>query len=179
MTMGTTLRPKQLLFVQEYLVDFNATQAAIRAGYSRKTARSIAQENLTKPIIVEAIAIEQNRLTAETELTIERVLYQLACVCFFDFRKLFDTRGQPKQPYELDPETAAAVAGLNIIDGQPKYRICSKTEALNMAGRYLKLFKEDAPTQPQAGMFVLLAPAPADPQEWTKVVQQHQLLEAQ
>ncbi len=49
------LTAKQIRFVEEYCVDFNATQAAIRAGYSVKTARSIGCENLTKPDIVEAI----------------------------------------------------------------------------------------------------------------------------
>lgn len=49
------LTPKQQLFCDEYLIDLNATQAAIRAGYSAKTARSIGQENLTKPVIKEYI----------------------------------------------------------------------------------------------------------------------------
>ena len=46
---------RQQIFVEEYLQDFNATQAAIRAGYSKKTARAIAAENLTKPDISVAI----------------------------------------------------------------------------------------------------------------------------
>ena len=50
-----TMTPKQKLFAQEYLVDLNATQAAIRAGYSKKTARKIGQENLTKPDIAKEI----------------------------------------------------------------------------------------------------------------------------
>ncbi len=53
------LTPKQQRFVDEYLVDLNATQAAIRAGYSRKTARFIGQQNLTKLYIAEAIANAQ------------------------------------------------------------------------------------------------------------------------
>ena len=51
-----TLTPKQRRFIEEYLIDLNATQAAIRAGYSEKTAYSIGQENLRKPVIAEAIA---------------------------------------------------------------------------------------------------------------------------
>lgn len=43
------LTPKQQLFCDEYLIDLNATQAAIRAGYSEKTAKQIGQENLSKP----------------------------------------------------------------------------------------------------------------------------------
>lgn len=58
----TKLKPKQQRFCDEYLVDLNATQAAIRAGYSAKTARVIGAENLTKPAIksyIEARMAEQ------------------------------------------------------------------------------------------------------------------------
>ena len=47
--MATKMTAKQMRFCDEYLIDLNATQAAIRAGYSKKTAKSIGQENLTKP----------------------------------------------------------------------------------------------------------------------------------
>lgn len=50
------MTPKQAAFVQEYLIDLNATQAAIRAGYSEDTARAIGSENLSKPDIAQAIA---------------------------------------------------------------------------------------------------------------------------
>ncbi len=50
------LTPKQLRFIDEYLIDLNATQAAIRAGYSPRTARQIGDENLSKPVIAAAVA---------------------------------------------------------------------------------------------------------------------------
>ncbi len=53
------LTPRQARFVEEYLIDLNATQAAIRAGYSKKTAFVIGYENLTKPYISAAIAEAQ------------------------------------------------------------------------------------------------------------------------
>lgn len=53
--MAVNLTKKQQRFCDEYLIDLNATQAAIRAGYSEKTARQIGQENLTKPAIKEYI----------------------------------------------------------------------------------------------------------------------------
>ena len=65
-----TLTPKQQLFVSEYLLDLNATQAAIRAGYSRKTAKEVGYENLTKPHIAAAIdkakaeRLERNKIDA-------------------------------------------------------------------------------------------------------------------
>ena len=61
--------PKQARFVEEYLVDLNATQAAIRAGYSKKTARQVASENLTKPDIQEAIAAAQDDRSERTGIT--------------------------------------------------------------------------------------------------------------
>ena len=53
------MTPKQKLFCEEYLVDLNATQAAVRAGYSARTAHAIGQENLRKPIIADAVAAAQ------------------------------------------------------------------------------------------------------------------------
>lgn len=71
------LRPKQQKFVDEYLIDLNATQAAIRAGYSKRTARFIGSENLTKPDIAAAIAAAQAKRSAKVELTAEFVLQGL------------------------------------------------------------------------------------------------------
>lgn len=68
------LTPKQQRFVEEYLIDLNATQAAIRAGYSERTAKSIGQENLTKPDIQKAIEEAQNKRAERTEITQDYVL---------------------------------------------------------------------------------------------------------
>lgn len=68
------LTPKQERFVQEYLIDLNATQAAIRAGYSAKTAKVIGSENLTKPAIADAINARQTKTAAKLEITQEYVL---------------------------------------------------------------------------------------------------------
>ena len=78
------LRPKQTRFVAEYLVDLNATQAAIRAGYSPKTARAIGCENLTKPDIAAAIAKAQAQLSEHTEVTIASIVAELARLGFAD-----------------------------------------------------------------------------------------------
>ncbi|MFG0381089.1 terminase small subunit [Pseudomonas sp. zbq_18] len=68
------LTPLQARFVDEYLTDLNATQAAIRAGYSEKTAAEIGYENLRKPQIVAAIAEARARQQERTEITADRVL---------------------------------------------------------------------------------------------------------
>lgn len=71
------LTPKQQRFVEEYLVDLNATQAAIRAGYSAKTARAQGAENLTKPDIAAAIESAQKNRSKRVELTQDWVLERL------------------------------------------------------------------------------------------------------
>lgn len=71
------LTPKQQRFVEEYLIDLNATQAAIRAGYSEKTAKEIGSENLTKPNIAKAIQEAQSRLSNKAQVTVEMVVQGL------------------------------------------------------------------------------------------------------
>lgn len=68
------LTPKQQRFVEEYLIDLNATQAAIRAGYSEKTAKVIAAQNLSKLNVQEAIEEAQNKLSERTGITQDYVL---------------------------------------------------------------------------------------------------------
>lgn len=86
------LTPKQAAFVAEYLIDLNATQAAIRAGYSKKTAREIGLQNLEKLTIAEAIQAAQQRRSARTEITQDMVLQQLWDVATADPRELVEYR---------------------------------------------------------------------------------------
>lgn len=69
-----SLTPKQERFVAEYLIDLNATQAAIRAGYSEKTAGQAGFENLKKPEIADAIAAKAGKTAEKLDLSAERVL---------------------------------------------------------------------------------------------------------
>ena len=87
------LTAKQQRFVDEYLVDLNATQAAIRAGYSEKTAFAIGAENLRKPKIAEVIASAQAERARRTELTQDMVVAELRKLAFAnldDFTEIDD-----------------------------------------------------------------------------------------
>ena len=75
--MAKKLNPKQKKFVEEYLIDLNATQAAVRAGYSRKTAIKIASENLAKPHIAEAIQRAIQERSERTEITQDEIVKDL------------------------------------------------------------------------------------------------------
>ena len=68
------LNDKQKRFCLEYIIDLNATQASIRAGYSEKTARTIASEHLTKPNIQDYIAFLQTEIQERTKVTLDSVV---------------------------------------------------------------------------------------------------------
>jgi phage terminase small subunit len=88
----STLTAKQQSFVEEYLVDLNATQAAIRAGYNPKTARAIASENLSKPAITEAIANRQADRLLRVEVSQDDVIRVLVDMLAADANELVEHR---------------------------------------------------------------------------------------
>ena len=90
------LNPKQQRFVEEYLIDLNATQAAIRAGYSPKTATAIASENLSKHSISAAIACAMAERSKRTGITQDRILEELAKVAFIKLTDIVDDTGKIK-----------------------------------------------------------------------------------
>lgn len=87
------LRPKQQFFVDEYLIDFNATQAAIRAGYSAKTAEAIGLENLGKPLIAAAIKLAVDARKERTEITQDKVLTDIEAIKQDAMQKVADDDG--------------------------------------------------------------------------------------
>lgn len=149
---GGKLTDKQQAFVAEYLIDLNATQAAIRAMYSRKTAYSVGQENLKKPEIQIAIQKEMEKREKRTEITQDRVLEQYARLAFFDIRKLYKEDGSLKPIHELDDESATAVAGIESFekydsDGVPegilkKIKLTDRRAALCDVARHLGMFTD-------------------------------------
>ncbi|MFP3638122.1 terminase small subunit [Paraburkholderia sp. SIMBA_054] len=108
------LSGKQQRFVDEYLIDLNATQAALRAGYSAKTASAIGAENLRKPQIAAAIAAARAKTANKLEITRERLLAEYARLAFSDPRKFFNADGSLKGVTELDDDTASALAGFEV-----------------------------------------------------------------
>ena len=150
------LAPMQSVFVQEYLIDLNATQAAIRAGYSAKTAEQQGYQLLQKPSVQAAIAARQKERGERTSVTADRVLLEAARLALFDPRKLFNDDGSPKGITELDDDTAAAVAGIEVVEqfegsGKDrvfvgylkKYRIADKNSALEKLFRHHGLYERD------------------------------------
>jgi phage terminase small subunit len=164
----TELTPKQRAFVREYLIDLNATQAAIRAGYSEKTAYSIGQENLKKPDIAAAIEAAMKNRADRLDITADRVLKELAKIGFSDIRKAIKWRGhlvsEEDNPEggdiaviktvvtnhvelidsdKLDDDTAAAVSEISQNQsGGIKLKLHDKRAALVDIGKHLGMFKD-------------------------------------
>lgn len=162
------LTAKQRAFVREYLIDLNATQAAIRAGYSENTAYSIGQENLKKPEIASAIEAAMKIRSARTDITADRVLRELAKIGFADIRKaikwhshLINEEDNPDGgdiaviktivtnqvelvgSEDLDDETAAAISEISQnTSGGIKLKMHDKRAALVDLGKHLGIFTD-------------------------------------
>lgn len=151
------LTPKQALFIKEYLVDLNLTAAALRAGYSKKTAYSQGQRLLKNVEVASAIQSGMDKRAQKTEITAEKVLAELALLAFqnpLDYVKVKDGR-----PYidlsMLTREQAAAISEINVEElggasdkpgGLPivktKLKFHDKRGALVDLGKHLKLFTD-------------------------------------
>jgi phage terminase small subunit len=163
------LTARQQRFVDEYLIDLNATQAAIRAGYSPKTARSISNENLTKPDIQAAIEKGMQARSGRVEITQDMVLRELAKIGFSDIRKVVrwgetmvrmvdgeEEQAEDMVPYhglalidstEIDDNTAGAIAEVSQGRDGLKVKLHDKKGALVDIGRHLGMFA--APGHPE------------------------------
>lgn len=142
---------KQQRFVDEFLIDMNGTQAAIRAGYSARSADVTASRLLANAKVQAYLSERRDDLQKTTQITQERVLLEFAKIAFFDPRKLFDRDGHLRPIHELDADTASVIAGLDVVsignddtgEGQiTKLKFNSRQAALDSIGRHLGMFKD-------------------------------------
>lgn len=148
------LTAKQRQFVAEYLIDLNATQAAIRAGYSAKTAEKIGSENLRKPEIAVSLSEAMRARGARTEVTADRVLAEFAKLAFLDPRRFYDANGGLIPVPLLPADVAAALSSMEVTversqgeDGPTyadvkKIKFADKKGALDSCARHLGMFND-------------------------------------
>ncbi len=164
-----SLTAKQKRFCDEYLIDLNATQAAIRAGYSEKTAYRTGADNLKKPQIEEYIAKRQKELSRSTEITQERVIKELALIAFSnnaDYAHVVEKKMQveaggalvdvldkdgnpvmyrtvePVLTEELTEEQKRALAVIKKGRDGLEVKSCDKVKALELLGKHLGIFTD-------------------------------------
>ncbi|HEX2676756.1 MAG TPA: terminase small subunit [Polyangiales bacterium] len=101
------LTAKQKAFVREYLVDCNATQAALRAGYSAKTASVLGYQLLQIPLVREAIEVEQGKLRARARVTVDDIVEELRAIAFANMADHAQVREVEMAVHgeEYDPDT--------------------------------------------------------------------------
>ncbi len=151
------LNPRQQRFILEYLVDLNGTRSAIAAGYSPKTARFIAAENLTKPNIQKFIKEAQDELARKTGITAEKVIAELAKIGFanmLDFIQISKDGDPFIDLSELTREQAAALSEATVEEYKEgkgdnardvkrvKIKLHDKQVALVNLGKHLGMFTE-------------------------------------
>lgn len=155
--MQKPLTPKQQMFIKEYLVDLNATQAAIRAGYSAKTAHSQGERLLRNVEVSAALKAAMDARSEKTEITAERVLKELGRVAFGDQRAVMTwgpdgIRLRPSNA--LTDDEAAMVSEVSETEtlngGSLKLKTHDKIKALELIGKHLGMFKEGAKDDDEA-----------------------------
>ncbi|KAB7788027.1 terminase small subunit [Methylorubrum populi] len=165
------LNSQQQRFVEEYLVDLNATQAAIRAGYSEDTAKQQGSRLLTNVDVGKAVADAIAERSVRTRVTADRVLTELARIGFGDIRSVVAWRANTAETGKEDedgvPETRAfnevELIGSDIIDhdaaaaiaeisqgkdGALKVKMHNKVAALQEMGRHLGIAQKVEPVGP-------------------------------
>lgn len=141
---------KQKLFADEYLIDLNATQAAIRAGYSVDSAGSIGSELLKKPEIRTRIDKAIAERSKRTGINADRVLRELARVAFVNAPDVIDmNKATIVEGASQDDTAAIASVKVKIIpteDGditEKEIRLADKLKALELCGKHLGMFKDN------------------------------------
>lgn len=136
------LTAKQQRFVEEYLVDLNATQAAIRAGYSAKTAYSIGSELLNKPEVRARIDERMAELSKRTGVNQERIIRELARIGFLDPTKLINM-DTAELLAGASADDRAAIASVRVkriptqdgIGIEREIKVADKIKALELLGK--------------------------------------------
>lgn len=160
--MERELTLKEERFIEEYITDGNATQAALRAGYSRKSASSIGYENLNKPQIAEAIDAARVARADRAKVSLDRVITELATLAFSDPRHyIVDKNGDVNIAPGAPWESYRAIASIRkkttthyLEDGTEKvthdteFKLWNKNDAANQLREHLGYVQKIALTNP-------------------------------
>ena len=134
------LTPKQQRFVAEYTVDFNATAAAAKAGYSKKTAAQQGYNLLQMPEIQEAIKKECAKRQERTEITGDMVIGELAKIAF---ARVVGRTVKATKTDDLTEDQKAAISCIEKTKFGIKVSTYDKVKALELLSKYLRLFDSE------------------------------------
>jgi phage terminase small subunit len=129
------LTEKRKRFCDEYLIDLNATQAAIRAGYSRKTANEQAGRLLVNVSVKTYIQEKQKAASKRLEISLDMILEGYRKLAFYDVRKFYGEKGSLKDVKDLDDETAFALTGVDVTEEKAMNVVTGYTKKIKMSDR--------------------------------------------
>lgn len=150
------MNAKQAEFCRQYIIDYNATQAYIRAGYSKKGASISASKLLATSSVAAEIARLQAEKTEQSGITAQRVIAEIAKLAFADPIDLVDESNNIKNLHDVSREITAAVSSITttvttsrdkngdeIEKKQVKVGLANKAEALEKLAKHLGLYERD------------------------------------
>ena len=166
------LTDMQRLFVAEYLKSKNATEAAIKAGFSERSADKQGWQLLGKPRIANAIRRAMDRIEKRVMIAAENVLIELGKIAFADPRKVFNENGDLLPPKDWPDEIAGAIQAIEIEEIREPYtgdvigkikkiKFWDKNKALDNLGKHFKLFDDKIEININDGLAERLAQARA------------------
>lgn len=160
----TPLTPKQQAFVEQYLVDFNGTQAAIRAGYSEKTADQQGSRLLTNVKVQQAILAHRKKLTSKVTAKAQDVLDQFIAIGFANIGDILDFSGtelKTRKACDISPRALEALQSIKVrryVEGSDEdaktveiieFRMHSKIDALKEVARRVEVSGDGQPLPDQ------------------------------
>ncbi|XUV83548.1 terminase small subunit [Enterobacter sp. TMH.L2] len=179
------LTDKQEMFCREYLIDLNATQAAIRAGYSEKTARALGCENLTKPDIQTRIAELKSNRNEELSINAAYVLHRLVEIDQMDVLDILLSNGELKPIAEWPKVWRTTLSGMDVMEMasegsaaalMKKIKWPDKVKNLELLGKHVSVqaFKEQVEQKVTATHNIMPVPSCDSVEDWEKTAQQQQ-----
>lgn len=154
------LTDKEERFCEEYIIDLNATQAAIRAGYSERSASEIGYENLRKPQIVTRIQELKEARSKRTQITADKVLREFAKIAFSNIQDYINDDHTVKNLRDIGRSKSAAISsikktrqkvGKDIINESIEFKLYDKKGSLELIGKHIGFFKEDNDQKKEKG----------------------------
>lgn len=140
------LNEKQKRFADEYLLNFNVAQAAIRAGYSAKTAYSQGHRLLQYPAVSEYIQNQQEKLQKKLEITREMVVSEIARIAFGDIRGVLDWSegGITLLPSSrISDDVAASISEVKTMSSGISVKQYDKLRALDLMAKVLGFYEDN------------------------------------
>lgn len=142
------MTPKQERFIEEYLVDLNATQAAIRAGYSERTANEQGARLLANASVAAAIEAGKDKRSTATNITAETVMRELYRLATVDVAQAYDEHGNLKAIHDIPEDVRRAIAGVEVVtekseEGESSYtkklKFWDKNKSLELLGKHVNV----------------------------------------